>query len=71
MNLKARICPHGNRDVEKDYVRKDSATAQYDVILLILAIVTFLPFRLGLVDIKGAYLQSGPIRRDIYVRPPL
>jgi len=35
-----------------------------------LGVVTFLPFRLGLVDISGAYMQSGPIRRSIYVRPP-
>lgn len=34
-----------------------------------LGIVTFYPFRLGLVDIKGAYLQSGPIQQEIYVRP--
>lgn len=70
MRLKARICPHGNRDIEKEDIRKDSATAQFDVIRLMLTILTFLPFSIGLVDIKGAYLQSGPIRRDIYVRPP-
>lgn len=69
-DLKARIVPHGNRDVEKDSIRKDSATAQLGVIRLLLSIVTFLGFRLGFADIKGAYLQSGPIQRDIYVRPP-
>lgn len=68
--LKARIVPHGNRDVEKESIRKDSATAQLCVIRLLLSIVTFLGFRLGFADIKGAYLQSGPIQRDIYVRPP-
>ena len=26
--------------------------------------------RLALADIKGAYLQSGPMKRDIYVRAP-
>lgn len=68
--LKARIVPHGNRDLEKDSIRKDSATAQLCVIRLLLSIVTFLGFRLGFADIKGAYLQSGPIQRQIYVRPP-
>ena len=68
--LKARIVPHGNRDKEKDTIRKDSATAQLGIIRLLLSIVTFLRFRLGMVDIKGAYLQSGPIQREIFVRPP-
>lgn len=30
-----------------------------------------LNFRLATADIKGAYLESGPIRRTIYVRPPV
>lgn len=46
----------------RNSVRKDSATAQFDVIRMILTIVTFLPVRLGLVDISGAYMQSGPIK---------
>lgn len=70
MRMKARICPHGNRDDQKDQIRKDSATAQFDVIRLLLAIVTLLPMRLGVLDISGAYMQSGPIKRDLYVRPP-
>lgn len=68
--LKARIVPNGNRDSEKDDVRKDSSTAQFDVIRLLLAVTTFLGMRLAMADVKGAYLQSGPIRREIYVRPP-
>ena len=68
--LKARLCPHGNHDNEKDSVRKDSATAQFDVIRLLCSIATILRFKLSCLDIKGAYLQSGPIQRDIYVRPP-
>lgn len=68
--LKARLCPHGNRDKEKDDIRKDSATAQFDVIRLVCSLATILGFRLGCLDVRGAYLQSGPIQRDIYVRPP-
>lgn len=70
MRLKARICPHGNRDIMKDEVRKDSSTAQYDVIRTALSVATTMDAVLGHVDIKGAYLQSGPIQRTIYVRPP-
>lgn len=68
--LKARICPHGNEDDDKDEVRKDSANAQLAVIRLMLSLVTFLGFHIKTADIKGAYLQSGPIQRNIYVRPP-
>lgn len=68
--LKSRIVPHGNRDDKKDSIRKDSATVQLNIIRLPLSLVTFLGFRLGAADIKGAYLQSGPIQRTIYVRPP-
>lgn len=68
--LKARLCPHGNREKMKDYVRKDSATAQLDVIRLFCNLATILGFRLGCLDIQGAYMQSGPIQIDIYLRPP-
>lgn len=37
---------------------------------MVCSIATILCFRLGCLDIKGAYLQSGPIRREIFVRPP-
>lgn len=70
MRLKARLCPHGNRDKMKNDIRKDSATAQFDVIRLFCSMAAVLQFRLGCLDIKGAYLQSGPIQREIFVRPP-
>lgn len=70
LKLKGRIVPHGNKDTEIDDIRKDSSTAQFNVILLLLCLTTFLGFRIGLADVMGAYLQSGPIARDIYVRPP-
>lgn len=68
--LKGRLVPHGNRDNERGDIRKDSSTAQFDVIRLLLCLTTFLGLRLGLADVKGAYLQSGPIQRELYVRPP-
>ena len=68
--LKARIVPHGNHDDEKDNVRKDSSNAPLFVVRLLLSLATFLGFRIGTADIKGAFLQSGPITRQIFVRPP-
>ena len=70
LKLKARICPHGNRDKEKDGIRKDSAAVQFPIIRLMLSIAALLGLRLGTIDITAAYLQSGPIKRIIYVRPP-
>lgn len=55
--------------MENEYIRKDSATTQLCVIRLLLSIVTFIGLRLGFADIKGAYLQSGPFKRGIFVRP--
>lgn len=49
----ARIFPHGNRDNLKDEIRKVSSTAQFYLIRLKLAMVTFLPLRLGLIYISG------------------
>jgi len=68
--LKARLVVHGNRDSEKDFIRKDSSTAQFNVIRLLFSIASLLGLRLAMADITGAYLQSGSIRRSIYVRPP-
>lgn len=68
--MKARIVPHGNRDAERDNIRKDTSNARLMAIRVILSLTTFLNFSITTVDVKGAYLQSGPISHDIYVRPP-
>lgn len=56
--------------IRKKYIRKESATARVDVVRLMLAMLNFKTFKAGLVDIKGAYTQSGPLQHDIYVRSP-
>lgn len=68
--MKARLCPNGNRDKLRKTVRKDSASAQFDVVRMLLSLTTLFRFRLACIDIKGAYLQSGQIKRCIYVRAP-
>lgn len=68
--LKARLCPHGNRDRGKGTIRSDSSNVQFDIMRLLLSLTTVFRFRLGCIDVKAAYLQSGPIARDLYVRPP-
>jgi hypothetical protein len=68
--LKCRLVPHGNRDEAKDALRKDSSTAQRSVIRLVLAIEMLHKFSGGSIDVVAAYLQSGPLPRRVFVRPP-
>jgi Reverse transcriptase (RNA-dependent DNA polymerase) len=68
--LKCRLVPHGNRDEEKDALRKDSSTAQSSVIRLVLAIAMLHKFFVGSIDVVAAYLQSGSLVRRVFVRPP-
>jgi hypothetical protein len=68
--LKCRLVPHGNRDEEKVALRKDSSTAQSSVIRLVLAIAMLHKFFVGSIDVVAAYLQSGPLPRRVFVRPP-
>lgn len=70
LKLKCRLVPLGNRDQDKDEVRKYSATAQFRTIRLVLSIEVILHFRTATLDIKSAYIQSGEFRRDVFVRPP-
>lgn len=62
--------PHGNRDADKDSLRKDSANAQFACIRLLLSLAALFHFSLAAIDISGAYLQEGKVNRDIYMRPP-
>lgn len=68
--MKARIVPHGNHDNGKDEVRKDSSKGPLFVVRLLLCIATFLDFRVATAYIKGAFLKSGPVWREVFVRPP-
>lgn len=54
--LKARLCQHGHRDSERSNIRNDSSSILFVRIRLILSICVMLHKRIGLIDIKGAYL---------------
>lgn len=68
--MKARLVPYGNEDDMKESIRKYFANAQLSIIRLLLSLTTFRGFAEKTADIKGAYLQSGSIKRSIYIRPP-
>lgn len=50
VNLKARICPNGNRDKYKEGIRKDFAAAQFPVTRL-------MRLKVDTIEISAAYLQ--------------
>lgn len=68
--LKARLCPYVNGDQERGRIRNDPANAQFGLICVMLSVACVLEFPTGCLDIKGAYLQSGPITREFITRPP-
>jgi Reverse transcriptase (RNA-dependent DNA polymerase) len=70
LRLKTRIVLHGNEDNERDDVRKDTQAASFTSIRTLLALAAIYHLHIACIDTKGAYLQSGRCRRDIFVRPP-
>lgn len=68
--FKARLVIHGNRDDDKDIVRKDAVAANLFITRLLLSVGTILHLKFEVADIKGEFMQSGPITLDIYVKPP-
>lgn len=70
LKLKARICAHGNQDDERESLRTDAAVASHVCFRLIYSLAMIFSLILGKLDIRGAYTQSGPAHRNVYVRPP-
>lgn len=68
--MKSRLVIYGNRDDEKDDIRKDSATEDMTATRFVISMAVTLGFLFAVADIKGAYMQSGPIERSIYLIPP-
>lgn len=68
--MKARNVLHGHRDKGRFSVRRDSASADLAVVRLLISLGVLLSFSFGTADVKGAYMQSGPALREIFVQPP-
>lgn len=68
--VKALNVLHGNRDRDRFSVRGDSVSANLAIVLLLITIGFILSFIIGTTDVKGAYFQRGPARRDIFIHPP-
>lgn len=67
--LKARLVTHVNRDDMKNEIRKDFSNADMIIVRLLIGIALCIGFSFGVAGVKSAFLQSGPILREIFVRP--
>jgi hypothetical protein len=62
---------HGNEDNQKDEVRKDTQAASFTASLILLTLAALHKFHIASLDIKGAYLQSGPGKRYVFFGRPM
>jgi hypothetical protein len=63
-------CASWKRRQSKDEVRKDTQAASFNAIRILLTLAALPKFHIASLDIKGAYLQSGPCKRYVFVRTP-
>lgn len=68
--MKARIAPHGNKDLDRNQLKTDSAVCPTLGIRILLSLATIFMWCLAKIDFKRAFLQTGDARRDVYVVPP-
>lgn len=68
--LNARLVIHGDRGVEKDLLRTDSAAADMKMTSIVVSLAVIMVIDISPTDIKGAFMQSGPICREEYALPP-
>lgn len=69
LKMKARLVLHGNRDKDRFTFRKDSASADLAAVRLPISFSQILKSCIATADIKGAYMQSSPIKRTLFARP--
>ena len=67
---KARLCVRGDQEVDKNHIATDSPTvAKYNIRMMLMAAEKE-GWNVRASDVTSAFLQSGGIYRDVYVRPP-
>lgn len=68
--VKARICPSGNHDSEKGYLRSDAPSMLMEVFRLVISIGVEKRWDIGSMDVRAAFLRVKGFNRTIFVRPP-
>lgn len=66
--LKERIFLHGHLDAQKGDLRNDCERADMTVVRMLIRIAVCIKMELALAEIKGDFMQSGPLNREVYVR---
>lgn len=69
LRLKARLVLHDSRDKKRFTARRDISAADLSVVKILVSLTALLNFYLATANVKGAYMQSGIIQQNIYVRP--
>ena len=67
---KARLVVGGFEDPDNDKVIKDSPTCSKEAFRILLSIGVQMSWRSHSMDIRTAFLQGMPLKRDVYVKPP-
>lgn len=70
LKLKCLFVPYANKDTENNDFRKDFSSAQFPVNRVVFSATPILQLILAKIDIFGPYLQSGSLKRDLYVHVP-
>jgi len=70
LELKSRLCVHGNHDDERESIRTDAAVVSHIGFRLVYSLAVTNGFIMGKADVRGAYTQSGEAKRQVYVKPP-
>ena len=65
---KARLVVHGNQIV--DNIQMDSPTVRKSSLRILFAMAVQYEWKVKTADVTSAFLQSHPLDRDVYVKPP-
>ena len=68
--VKARLCVRGDQEENADEVQRDSPTVRKSNINILLMAAARNKWPVKSQDVSSAFLQSVPIERDVYVKPP-
>lgn len=69
LKRKARIAPHSNEDNDKHLMRTDCCMCSPIGIRIVLSVTSYRGWRIVRVDVKTAFLQTGPAIRVVYMIP--
>ena len=67
--VKARLVARGFEEDSSD-MAKDSPTCSRECLRLVFVVASLMSWSLQSIDISAAFLQGGPIDREIYLKPP-